>query len=61
MTNVIVIADEDNVATVRSKGIGIQADGTSGTVVYEDLARRTSGGCRIACRTVIPRYRPLHP
>ena len=61
VTNVIVIADEDNAATVHSKGIGIQADGTSGTVVYEDLVRRTSGGWRIACRTVIPRHRPLHP
>jgi hypothetical protein len=46
---------------VRSKGIGIMADGTSGSVVYEDLVRRTSAGWRISRRTVIPRQRPLHP
>ena len=37
------------------------ADGTSGTVVYEDVVRRTSAGWRIARRTVVPRQRPLHP
>ena len=46
---------------MRSKGIGILADGKSGTVVYEDLVRRTSAGWRIARRAVIPRNRPLHP
>jgi SnoaL-like domain len=61
VTNVLVIADEGDVATVRSKGIGILADGTIGTVVYEDLVRRTSVGWRISQRTVIPRRRPLHP
>ncbi len=61
VTNALVIADEDDVATVRSKGIGIQADGTSGTVVYEDVVRRTGAGWRIAHRTVIPRKRPLQP
>jgi hypothetical protein len=33
----------------------------SGTVVYEDVVRRTDAGWRIARRTVIPRRRPLHP
>jgi ketosteroid isomerase-like protein len=61
VTNVLVVADEGDVATVRSKGIGILADGTSGTVVYEDLVRRTGVGWRIFRRTVIPRHRPLHP
>jgi len=61
VTNVVVIADGDDEATVRSKGIGILADGTSGTVVYEDVVRRTGVGWRIAHRTVIPRQRPLHP
>jgi SnoaL-like domain len=61
VTNVVVVADEDDVATVRSKGIGILADGTSSTVVYEDVVQRTGVGWRIAYRTVIPRRRPLHP
>lgn len=61
VTNALVIDDEGDRATVRSKGIGILADGTSGTVVYEDFVRRTTAGWRIARRTVIPRQRPLHP
>ena len=61
VTNTIVVAAGDGEATVRSKGIGILADGTSGTVVYEDLVRRTRSGWRIARRAVIPRNRPLHP
>jgi hypothetical protein len=61
VTNALVIADRGNTATVRSKGIGILASGTSGTVIYEDVVRRTDAGWRIARRTVIPRQRPLHP
>jgi len=60
VTNPLVIGDRPGEATVRSKGIGILADGTSGTVVYEDVVRRTEAGWRIARRTVIPRRRPLH-
>jgi hypothetical protein len=60
VTNSLVIADEGDEATVRSKGIGILKDGTSGTVVYEDVVRRTDAGWRIARRTVIPRQRPLN-
>jgi hypothetical protein len=61
VTNALVIAEAHDEATVRSKGIGILADGTSGTVVYEDVVRRTGAGWRIARRSVIPRTRPLHP
>lgn len=61
VTNTLVIDEEGNSATVRSKGIGIMADGTSGTVVYEDLVRRTRSGWRITRRTVVPRQRPLNP
>ncbi len=60
VTNALVIGDQAGEATVRSKGIGILADGTSGTVVYEDVVRRTPAGWRIARRTVVPRRRPLH-
>jgi myo-inositol catabolism protein IolC len=61
VTNTIVVAAGDDEATARSKGIGVLADGTSGTVVYEDVVRRTAAGWRIARRAVIPRKRPLHP
>jgi hypothetical protein len=60
VTNSLVIAEEDDgCVRVRSKGIGIRADGSSGTIVYEDLVRRSNGGWRIARRTVIPRRRAL--
>ena len=61
VTNSLVIAEEDGLVRVRSKGIGIAADGTSGTVIYEDLIRKTPTGWRIARRAVIPRERPLQP
>ena len=61
VTNSLVIAEEDGLVRVRSKGIGIGADGASGTVIYEDLIRKTPSGWRIARRAVIPRKRPLQP
>jgi hypothetical protein len=61
VTNALITAAEADRATVRSKGIGVLADGTSGTVIYEDVVRATPAGWRIARRTVIPRRRPLHP
>ena len=61
VTNALVIDGRDDQAMARSKGIGIMADGSSGSVVYEDLLRRTSAGWRIARRTVVQRRRPLRP
>jgi 3-phenylpropionate/cinnamic acid dioxygenase small subunit len=60
VTNALIVAGDATEATVRSKGLAVRADGTSGTVVYEDLVRKTSAGWRIARRSVIPRNRPLH-
>jgi hypothetical protein len=60
VTNALIVAGDATDATVRSKGIAIRADGSSGTVVYEDLVRKTPAGWRIARRSVIPRDRPLH-
>ncbi|HEY1298599.1 MAG TPA: nuclear transport factor 2 family protein [Chloroflexota bacterium] len=60
VTNSLVVAEEDDGSVrVRSKGIGIRADGSSGSVVYEDFVRRSNGGWRIARRSVIPRRRAL--
>ncbi|MEV4705126.1 nuclear transport factor 2 family protein [Actinoplanes sp. NPDC049316] len=61
VTNVCVSEDADGVVRVRSKGIGIYADGRAGSVVYEDVVRREAGGWRIAVRKVIPRRAPLRP
>lgn len=61
VTNIVVAELGDDEAVVVSKGIGILADGTAGSVVYEDQVRRTPAGWRIAHRRVMPRRRPLHP
>lgn len=41
------------------KGIGVNADGTCGSVTYEDTAVRGERGRRIARRKVIARRAPL--
>jgi hypothetical protein len=57
----VVGEDPDGTVRARSKGLGVQADGTLGTVVYEDVVRREPAGWRISYRRVAPRRRPLHP
>ena len=42
--------DADGIVRVRSKGIGIYAGGTAGSVVYDDVVRKEPGGRRIAYR-----------
>ncbi|KIF66745.1 polyketide cyclase [Streptomyces sp. AcH 505] len=42
-----------------SKGIGVRADGTTGSVTYEDVAVRTDEGWRIRFRKVLARRAPL--
>jgi hypothetical protein len=45
--------------TAQSKGIGVNSDGTSGTVIYEDTMVRTAAGWRISRRRVRARRSPL--
>lgn len=59
VTNVVVTHADGNVVTVVSKGIGVRMDGSSGTVVYEDLVRREDAGWRIARRRVVARRKPI--
>uniref|UniRef100_UPI003F499E89 nuclear transport factor 2 family protein n=1 Tax=Pseudonocardia sp. CA-138482 TaxID=3240023 RepID=UPI003F499E89 len=60
VSNILVTATDDpNTAHARSKGTGIMADGTCGSVVYEDVLRRGSEGWRITRRAVRPRRAPL--
>lgn len=61
VTNICVSEDPDGTVRVRSKGIGISADGSAGSVAYEDVVRRETAGWRISYRKVIPRRTPLHP
>jgi hypothetical protein len=55
VTNVMVAERADGTASVRSKGLSVMADGTAGTVVYEDIVVRTGAGWRIQRRRVVRR------
>ena len=59
VTNVVLTEEADGSVRARSKGIGIYADGTAGSVTYEDRIVRTGEGWRIDARTVAPRRAPL--
>jgi hypothetical protein len=61
VTNIVL--SEGDAGTVRaiSKGIGIMADGSCGSVVYEDMLSRCTDGWRITRRTVRARRVPLTP
>jgi hypothetical protein len=60
VTNVIVTEREDGTVGVRSKGIGVYADGTVATITYEDTVVDTEAGCRIDHRKLVPRRVPLN-
>jgi hypothetical protein len=60
VTNIVVTASgADGVAQVRSKGIGVNADGTTGSVTYDDVVVRVGAAWRIRHRRVTPRRAPL--
>lgn len=59
VTNLILTEIEDDMVRARSKGIGIKADGTSGSVIYEDMVRRAGKGWRISYRKVVARRAAL--
>jgi 3-phenylpropionate/cinnamic acid dioxygenase small subunit len=61
VTNIVIVSDDGDVVRVRSKGIGVQSDGSTGSVVYEDTVVREPEGWRIGYRKVVARRRPLHP
>ena len=55
VTNVVVTPRGPDRADVRSKGLSVMADGTAGTVIYEDTVVRTPAGWRISRRRVVAR------
>ena len=59
VTNVVLADQPDGSVRARSKGIGVYADGTAGSVTYEDTVVHTAEGWRIDARTVAPRRTPL--
>ncbi|MZD10557.1 nuclear transport factor 2 family protein [Streptomyces sp. SID5785] len=59
VTNIVVSEGDDGQVRALSKGIGIRADGTAGSVTYEDVLVSTAHGWRISHRTITARRRPL--
>ncbi|MGW2471575.1 nuclear transport factor 2 family protein [Streptomyces sp. NPDC001665] len=59
VTNVVVTASADGQVRVRSKGLGIKADGSCGSVSYDDVLVRTTEGWRISHRKITARRAPL--
>jgi hypothetical protein len=61
ITNIVITDDlGDGRARVRSKGLGVMADGRCGSVTYEDVVVRRDGGWRVARRRVEARRVPLN-
>lgn len=58
-TNIVLTELADNQVHARSKGIGIRADGTCGSVTYEDTIVRGEHDWRINRRKIIPHRVPL--
>jgi hypothetical protein len=61
VTNVVLQETADGMVRALSKGFGVMADGSVGSVTYEDTVERGRAGWRITHRIVRPRRTPLHP
>ncbi|MEU0932816.1 MULTISPECIES: nuclear transport factor 2 family protein [unclassified Embleya] len=59
VTNIVLTPISDTEVTARSKGLGINVDGTCGSVTYEDTVVTTDDGWRISHRKVHARRVPL--
>jgi SnoaL-like domain len=59
VTNIVLAEPAGGQVQARSKGIGISADGTCGSVIYEDTIVRVGQGWRISHRKVLARRVPL--
>jgi ketosteroid isomerase-like protein len=59
VTNIVITAVDARSARVQSKGMGIQADGKAGSVVYDDIVTRQPGGWKICYRKVTARRAAL--
>jgi SnoaL-like domain len=59
VTNIVLTPSGADVVHALSKGLGVMADGTTGSVTYEDTLVRADGGWRISHRVVRARRVPL--
>lgn len=60
VTNIVLRETADGTVNALSKGFGVMADGSTGSVTYEDTIERTAAGWRIRHRIVHARRTPLH-
>lgn len=58
VTNIVLTEVGDDQVRARSKGIGVKADGTCGSVTYDDVIVRGEQGWRISRRKIIVRQMP---
>jgi len=59
VTNIIISEGEDGMVHATSKAIGIRADGSCGSLVYDDILAKQDGNWRISYRKVTLRKTPL--
>ncbi|MGI5422889.1 nuclear transport factor 2 family protein [Actinomadura luteofluorescens] len=59
VTNIVLTETAGDRVRACSKGLGVNADGTVGSVTYEDTVVRTPRGWRISHRTVRAHRTPL--
>lgn len=59
VTNVVLTEAADGSVRGRSKGIGISADGSCGSVTYDDVIVHAAQGWRISRRQILARRAPL--
>lgn len=60
VTNTVLTEVSDTEVRALSKGLGVNTDGTCGSVTYEDTVVMTTGGWRISHRKVQARRVPLN-
>jgi ketosteroid isomerase-like protein len=61
ITNIVLNQTPDGTVHAVSKGLGVMADGSVGSVTYEDTIERDDAGWKITHRVVRPRRKPLQP
>lgn len=61
VTNIVLREEPDGTVRALSKGLGVMADGSCGSVTYEDIVQRGAWGWRITHRVVRARRTPLQP
>jgi hypothetical protein len=60
VTNVVIEEAAGDRVRARSKGLAVMADGSCGSVTYEDTVVRVAEGWRICHRKVVARRAPLN-